>query len=122
MTRPQRFLLFLSRLQNAPGASSQVEALTLIADLLTQVEDEQSGVPNDPDSWQNDGRLYPPQEDHALDRDGGLVEYRSVAHSTFVSADGAILILRRRTHEVSLSKASADGRLLDVAALLEHDV
>ncbi len=87
MTKRERFQLFIERLKSAPAADSAKAALALINTTLNDVENELSGVPFAPEKWQDDGRLYPPQADHAGPEIGGVTEYRSVAHSTFIGGE-----------------------------------
>ncbi len=92
MTRGERLALIFDRLREAPPATSYEEAYALLCTVMTAVEDEHSGVPNDPTQWLKDGRLYPPQEDNAATVPGspGVVRYRSVAHYTYIAPNGAI--------------------------------
>ena len=95
LSKEQRLKLFFERLSEAPVATSAEEAFQLLAETLNRIEDAHSGVPFDPSNWQSDGRLYPPQEDSKRSVDGreNLHRYRSRGHNTFISSDGAILIL-----------------------------
>ena len=108
--RSERLKEFYRRLSSAPPASSEAEALGAIARILNEVEDELSGIPFDPGSPLNSGRMYPPQSDarraHAIRSD--LARYRSRGHNTYISSSGAI-----RIEEVNgacqLEKPGADG-------------
>lgn len=66
-------------MRSARPASSAEQALELLASVLNQVEDELSGIPFQPERWQNDGRMYPPLADSARDVEGRpeLTRYRS---------------------------------------------
>lgn len=109
-SKAERFQEFLKRLSAAPPADSGSEALTLLRDTLNEVEDQLSGIPYQPEQWQNDGRIYPPQEDNARDVPGraDLVRYRSRGHSTWIRSNGAMEI-RDATGTIVLSKLGADG-------------
>src|SRR5258708_35188348 len=63
VARAVRLAEFLRRLSEAPPANSAGEAFQLVARTLTSVEDELTDIPENPDAWQTDGRLYPPQPD-----------------------------------------------------------
>jgi len=94
LDRLRRFAIFLERLSASPPASSHDEALRLLSDMLDAVEDEFSGVSNDPARYRDDGRLYPPQRDsrRTVPQREDLVRYRSRLHNTFIRTNGAILI------------------------------
>jgi len=57
MDRYARLQLFYKRLQAAPATETHDESYALLLDILNTVEDEHSGVSNNPDNWQTDGRL-----------------------------------------------------------------
>lgn len=109
-SRRDRFREFLRRLLDAECAESQSAALALIAETLIAVEDEMTEIPNLPDNWQTDGRMYPPQSDQARDVTDhpDLVRYRSRGHNTLVRDNGAIEI-RDLQGDILLSKPGKDG-------------
>ncbi len=94
LDRRQRIAVFLDRLGSAAHAASHDEAFELLKRTLTAVEDEFSGVPEDPDNHLDDGRLYPPQEDSRRKVPGrpDLIRYRSKGHNTWIGSNGAIRI------------------------------
>lgn len=110
-TKEERIAEFLRRLEAQPSASSAEEALELISETLNEVEDELTDIPFDPEKWQTDGRLYPPQEDNARDVPGrdDLVCYRNRGHKTYIRSNGAIEI-RDLRDQVIVSKQGSDGR------------
>jgi hypothetical protein len=95
---------------DAPLAHSADEALALIVNILNGVENEFTSIPYDPARSGSDGRMYPPQPDAAREVPGraDLTRYRSVAHNTFVAANGAIRI-ETLAKDLLLSKPGADG-------------
>lgn len=96
MDVPRRVRLreFFRRLREAPEASTYEEALMQIGNILTSVEDAMTEIPNNPASWQNDGRLYPPQLDsvRAVDGHARVRRLRSRAHNTYIGNNGSIEI------------------------------
>ena len=112
MDKFARLQLFYERLQAAPAASTHNESYTLLCDTLNAVEDEHSGVPNNPSNWQTDGRLYPPQTDRVYAVDGfpEVVRYRSFKHDTYIGSNGAIEVKVIATNEVDFTKPGANGK------------
>ena len=102
---------FIKRMRLAIRSASAEQALDLLSSTLNQVENELSGISYQPDHWQNDDRMYPPQPDSARDVEGrpDLTRYRSRSHNTWVAANGAILIQAIETKAIELDKPGADG-------------
>ena len=117
-SREFRLLELFRRLQALPPAKNFAEAYRQIEDTLNQVEDELTSIPFNPQNWEIDGRMYPPQEDNVRAEEGytGVFRLRSRGHSTFIASNGAMEIRRsRRTgrqedEESFVSKPGADGR------------
>lgn len=112
MDKKGRLLLFYQQLRQAPAASTHEEAYALICKTLDAVEDEHSGVPKNPDNWQTDGRLYPPQPDRSYAVDGfpDVVRYKSFGHNTYIASNGAIEVKIVATNEVDFAKPGANGK------------
>lgn len=115
MDKQQRLQEFLRRMTSAPAASDHQSALALLSDTLNAVEDQYSGVPYDPESWETDGRMYPPQLDSSREVKGfpGVIRYRSRSHNTYISDAGAIEIQTPNpAHQGSVlfSKLGANGQ------------
>ncbi|WP_181956174.1 hypothetical protein FJN17_29090 [Bradyrhizobium symbiodeficiens] len=114
--RSERIAVFLDRLQSAAPTASHDEAFELLRSTLTAVEDEFSGVPENPESYLDDGRLYPPQEDSRRKVPGrpDLIRYRSRGHNTWIGTNGAILIKELSGNGADarccLDKPGKDGR------------
>lgn len=79
------------------------------------VEDEHSGIENNPNAWRTDGRMYPPQKDsrRAVADRPSLSRYRSVRHNTFIGANGSLQIVDLQDGKVLLDKPGQDGRRVD---------
>lgn len=110
-TKEERFAEFLRRLTISPPASTAEDALELLSRTLCEVEDELTEIPYQPERWQTDGRMYPPQEDQAREVVGreDLVRYRSRGHSTYIRSNGAIEIRDHLTGQVVFNKHGVDG-------------
>jgi hypothetical protein len=78
---------------------------------MNQVEDQLSGVAFNPENWQNDGRLYPPQPDSRRMVPGrpDITRFRSRRHDTFIRSNGSFEI-RTLEGDVEFAKPGADGQ------------
>ena len=106
----QRLTEYFRRLSDAPPASSAAEALTLVCDLLDQVEDELSGILKQdppPSPGMSDGRIYPPLADYIKLHPDGSLTARSRSHNIEIGADGTITIVNRRSKYLEIFKAGA---------------
>ncbi len=103
-----RLLEFFRRLMEAPRQSSFAGALSLVRVTLDAVEDELTSIPNNPENWETDGRLYPPQDDAARPVRPGVIRYRNKKHNTLIADNGAIEIQDDRGKPL-FEKAGADG-------------
>ncbi len=113
----QRIALFYQRLEASPAFASHEQALAEIARILTEVEDEHSGVPRDPSDMPvvTDGRMYPPVAAYARKTDlEGVILYTQKGHRTYISEDGAVLIVNRRTEKTEFEKAGRTGRRIEL--------
>lgn len=112
MDKTSHLQLFFERLQAAPAFSTRAEAYSTLCEILNAVEDEHSGVIFNPDNWEADGRLYPPQSDRSYPVDGfpELIRYKSFAHNTFIAINGAVEVKSVTTNEIYFSKLGANGK------------
>jgi hypothetical protein len=101
---------FCRRLSAAPVVVSFDEAYEQLCDILNQVEDDLTDIPFNPDAWQTDGRMYPPQLDNLRDvPDRPRVKrFRSRRHSIYIADNGAIEIRTEPDGQLTLSKPGAD--------------
>jgi hypothetical protein len=91
----ERLQVFYERLSVLPAFGSFDEAWVELARVLTEVEDEMSGVPCNPDpvNAPDDGRMYPPHVDYRVASECPLVQiFRHKGHRTHFGTNGAILI------------------------------
>ncbi len=113
MDKKERLQKIFEIMASLPCASSAEEAYELLSDTINGFEDKHSGVPYNPDSWREDGRIYPPQPDSMKFYQGTNIRiYRSKAHRTWVAPNGAIEI-RDLSDQICFSKAGSDGRTVN---------
>ena len=89
------------RLDEAAAPASAEDAFTQLAEILTAVEDQYSGVvrnPNPPLGW--DGRMYPPRDDHIVRNPDGSITAHTRGHLVQIAADGSLQITESDTHAV----------------------
>lgn len=94
-----------------PAASGE-EALTVLSATLNEVEDDLAGIPYNPESWQVDGRLYPPLPDSRRSVPGrpDVTRWRSKGHNTYIRENGAIEIVTLPKGESVFHAPGRDGR------------
>ena len=111
ISKSERLRELFRRLAAAPPATTADEARELLARILMQVENDLTEIPNIPENWRTDGRMYPPQDDSRREVAGwpAVTRYRSLWHNTYIAQNGAIEIAAV-DGEVLLSKAGANGR------------
>lgn len=111
VNKKERIKIFLERLSAEPPAGNEKGACQLLSKTLNEVEDEYTNIPYDIDSWMEDGRMYPPQEDSKNNTDNDkVVRYRNKAHNTYIGHNGAIQIKDIRKKQILLDKPGADGK------------
>jgi hypothetical protein len=114
-TIPPRYVRlqeFFSRLELCGPFESFEEAYQRLVSLLEAVEDELTGIPNQPSNYLWDGRLYPPQKDnwHPVPGFPAVTRMRTTRHNIFIATNGALEIRLARSDVVVFSRAGADGR------------
>ena len=116
MTKGQRIAELVRRLEAAPAAGNAEDALRLVTMVLEEIEDQHSGVPNDPSSPMADERIWPPIAKYhfAIEGKPYLDGYRQRGHETIIGANSAIFIRTRRDARVILNKTGQDGRKVDL--------
>jgi len=116
MTKGERVAELVRRLEACPAAGNAEDALRLVTTVLEEIEDQHSGVPNDPSSPMADERIWPPiaRYHFAIDGRPDLDGYRQRGHETILGTNGAILIRTRRGASIILDKAGQDGRKVNL--------
>lgn len=113
-SKEERLKEVFRRLSSLPPASTFEEAYRQLCETLDQVEDEMSGLPNEPESWMTLDRMFPPQSDRMSSvAECDVKRFDNLRHITYISANGAIEIRSKRRKSQSVdtyfSKAGADG-------------
>jgi hypothetical protein len=116
MTKGDRIAELVRRLEASPAVGDADDALRLVTSVLEEIEDQHSGIPNDPSSPMADERIWPPIAKYHFVIDGkpDLDGYRQRGHETIIGANGAIFIRTRKDARVILDKAGQDGRKVDL--------
>lgn len=110
--KTERFVAFVEQMRLAPLAQDFSEAYTLLAEILNDVGNTMTSIPYNPDNWQSDGRMYPPQMDNTREVSGHpfVRRLRILQHNTYIAENGAIEIEELHTQQVVLAKPGVDGR------------
>jgi len=113
-SKHERLKEFIRRLEAAEACGDHDSALDLVITTLTAVEDELTTIPNNPDAWTNDGRMYPPQSDNERTSPSRDVRrFRSRKHYTDIGRNGAIRITALDGQPILVDKAGLDGKKVD---------
>jgi len=98
---PERLNIVYQRLDALPAPTTADEALSNLNSTLTQVEDEFSGVPENPNpGLEFDGRMYPPREDFLQRSPEGGITATTKGNIIKIEPDGGMQILSRRSGDV----------------------
>jgi hypothetical protein len=125
MERRERFEEMMRRVRELAPFVNGEQARTALQDVMRAVEDEFSGIPEDPDAHlarTSDGRMYPPHDKYEIPSGSGRIRaFRQIGHRTFFGENGALLIERLDgTSELDLS--GADGkRITDLRSETKSD-
>lgn len=127
--KSERLAEFFRRLGEADPVASFEAAHQLLCTTLDQVEDELSGLPNEPERWLTLDRMFPPQSDRMSSVEGCDVKrFDNLRHITYIAGNGAIEIRSQRRKqgalEVHFSKPGRDGRTIGVFCpqLADHNL
>jgi hypothetical protein len=109
--KKHRFAEFLNRLKEAPHSSTFGEASSQINNIMNEVENTFTTIPYNPENWQNDGRLYPPESDNIYDVDAypKIKRLRSRGHNTYIGGNGSIEI-QTTDGMIVFEKTGTDGK------------
>ena len=123
--KSERLREIMRRLRNAaPFADGDVARMTL-EETMRAVEDELSGIPENPDSATAkvaDGRMYPPDDRFEISSGSPLVRtFKQLRHRTSIGANGSMRI-KRSDGDIDIDLAGADGKTItDLLQEQEHE-
>ena len=115
LSKQERLAEVFRRILEAPRASSFEQAYRQLCDNMNAVENDLTPVPFNPDNWEDDGRLYPPQLDNLEVIPGrpSVKRLRSLKHTTCIGENGAIEIRVEPSEKVVFCKPGSDSRSID---------
>jgi hypothetical protein len=107
----QRLAEFIRRMCLAEACDGHDSAFNLIEYILTEVENELTLIPSNPDVWKSDGRMYPPKPDSERESPfPGVRRFRSRKHYIDIGHNGAIHISTVEGKAVLIDKPGIDGK------------
>ena len=121
-TKRERIDEFMKRLTSAAPFENDAEALVGMARVMREVEDQLSGIPENPLAaltTSTDGRMYPPDERFEIRSSNDQVRvFKQLRHRTYIGKNGAVEITNT-SGTVALDLAGADD--LTISDLLSGD-
>ena len=121
LTIQERLDQILRRVQGAAPWASLLGARGGLEQIIKDVEDEFSGIPENPDSTTagTDGRIYPPHDQFEIPSDSPRIRtFKQRRHRTSFGDNGAIRI-SRPDGSIVLDLAGADGKT--IGALVQEE-
>lgn len=124
-TKQERLAEIMRRLRDVSPFCDGIEARVALKGIMKCVEDELSGIPENPDAAISvtDGRMYPP--DDKFEISSGCIRvrvFKMVRHRTWIGDNGALLITRS-DQTVALDLPGRDGdRVSDLLSEANHAV
>jgi hypothetical protein len=114
LSRRARLAEILRRLAVAAPFATGAEALAVLHQIVRDVEDEYSGIPEDPNAHlatTSDGRMYGPHDRFEF-RSGSprIRAWGQTGHRTFIGDNGAMRIDRRADDSSEIELPGADGK------------
>lgn len=108
MSLPERLNIVYQRLTALPPVTGPEGALRQLAETLTSVENEYSGIPEDPNpGLRFDGRMYPPRADCTTREDDGTLVAVTKGNVIYAKPDGELIITSRRNGETVYQRPGA---------------
>jgi hypothetical protein len=107
----------LRRLSLAAPFSDGAVARAAVERIVRELEDEHSGIPEDPNAHlaaTTDGRMYPPHERFAFPSGCPRISaFGQTGHRTFFGDNGAIRIERRSDGTAEIDIPGTDGKTIN---------
>lgn len=114
LAKAARLKIFYEELSEARPATSMDDAIELLTVTLLSVEDRFSGIERGTGTG-DDGRMYPAKADNRRSVPGrsDVVRFRSKAHNTYISSEGAILIVDL-SGDAAFFKPGSNGKVIEL--------
>jgi hypothetical protein len=116
LSRRERVTQMLHRLARAAPFSTGADARAALEQIVRDVEDVHSGVPEDLNAHlatTSDGRMYPPHDRFAFSSGSPRISaFGQTGHRTFFGDNGAIRIERRSDGAAEIDIPGADGKTI----------
>jgi hypothetical protein len=116
LSRGERVTEMLRRLSKTAPFSDGADARAALERIVREVEDEHSGVPEDPNAHlakTSDGRMYPPHDRFAFPSGSPHISaFGQTGHRTFFGDNGAVRIERRSDGMAEIDIPGADGKTI----------
>jgi hypothetical protein len=116
LSRRERLREMLHRLSIAAPFSDGAHARAALERIVREVEDEHSGVPEDPNAHlakTSDSRMYPPHDRFGFPSGSPRVSaFGQTGHRTFFGDNGAVRIERRSDGAVEIDIPGVDGKTI----------
>lgn len=110
-SKGERLALLFAALHSLPPADTEHGAYERLSQTMDLIEDAYTNIPHNPNSWGEDGRMYPPKLDHRYPTSNPYVFcYRTRKQDVLIGFNGALKIVRRKDSEVLFEQAGQDGR------------
>jgi hypothetical protein len=116
LTRRERVEEIMRRLSIAAPFKNDVQARTSLEEIMRAVEDEYSGIQENPNAHlaaRTDGRMYPPHDRFAFPSGSPRIRaFGQTGHRTYFGDNGAVLIERRLDGVAEVDLPGTDGKTI----------
>jgi hypothetical protein len=126
LSRRERVTEILRRFSRAAPFSNDADARAALEQIVREVENEHSGIPEDPNAHlakTSDGRMYPPHDRFPFPSGSHRIRgFVQTGHRTFFGDNGAVRIERRPDGATAIDIPGADGKTIaDLRTETKHE-